>query len=58
MMVEMKRAAVVGVIREFESLSEKDLEEACVFTIKSIALSLTQGSPKPTESTLCYCGCY
>ena len=31
--VERKRAAVVGVIREFEGLSEKDLEEACVFTI-------------------------
>lgn len=30
--VERKRAAVVGVIREFEDLSEKDLEKACVFT--------------------------
>ena len=50
--VERKRAAVVGVIREFEGLSEKDLEEACVFTIKSTALSLTQGSSKSTECTI------
>ena len=49
--VERKRAAVVGVIREFEGLSEKDLEEACVHYLVH-SLSLTQASPKPAESTL------
>ena len=33
MSVEKKRFTVVGVIREYENLSEKDLEEACVFTL-------------------------
>lgn len=31
--LDLKSSAVVGVIREFEGLSEEDLEEACDFTI-------------------------
>ena len=31
--LDPKNSPVVGVIKEFEGLSEKDLEEACVFTI-------------------------
>lgn len=31
--VEIKRSTVVEVIREFKGLSEKVLEEACVFTL-------------------------
>ena len=33
MSVEMKRPALTKVIRELEGLSEKGLEEACVFTL-------------------------
>lgn len=31
--LDLRNSSVVGVIKKFEGLSEKDLEEVCVFTI-------------------------
>lgn len=36
----MKRSAVVGVIREFEGVSKKGLDEACVCTLYPLTICL------------------